>query len=396
MPVADCDQSLARRMAIIAAISQNLTTGVLFGSFGTMLFALEDRFHADRAQSSITISLAVVTLSLTAAWLGTKISRVPLRSFMICGAGISALGFGLLTVATSYYQLWAVYLLLLGPGAGLSGVLASNSLAASWTRPDKLGSVLGWVNAPILVTLMPLLSEWVLSKAGLVALMATLAILQACAIPLLFLVREHPSTQILDRPRQSRLRLPLGLFVMVVIIVGVISGGGLLKLSHMLPLVTQQGYSFSQANSLLSISGLTGILGSLLLGLLSDRVGPSKALAANALLQAASWLILLVPSAFGLLIVDAIIVGICGGGLQAIVGALIAKLFGEASFGRVYGLLSLATLPFLFGLPWLAGYLYVRTGTYHVPISLQIAAFVLAGIGALLLRDRDAGPAAEL
>lgn len=392
MPVANCDHKVARRMAAIAAISQNLATGLLFGSFGTMLFALEERFHADRSQSSATISFAVVSLSLTAAWLGSRIGKQSLRGLMLLGAVLSSVGFVSLTLATTVHQLWAIYFLLLGPGAGLSGVLASNTLASIWSPQANLGRTLGWVNAPVAVTLLPLLCEFLLARIGLNGLLLFLGVCHLVSLPLLMLVQERVSTQEVLSPKANPAMKPgKALIFALVLIIGIISGGGLLKLSHMLPLVVGQGYSFSQANILLSISGLTGIFGSLALGWLADRIGPSVTLAANALLQAVSWLILLVPSAYALLVVDAVIVGICGGGLQATIGALLTRIFGPKDFGRVYGLVSLLTLPFLFGLPWLAGVLFVRTGGYFMPISLQIAAFIGAGIGALLLAKREKG-----
>jgi MFS family permease len=390
MPVAAENPMMARKMALLATLAQNLATGLLFGSFGTMMFALESRFGADRSQSSAAISLAVVSLSLTAAWLGTRIGKLPLRLLMSLGATMGSLGFLLLAYATTVSQLWLVYGLLLGPGAGLSGVLASNALAAMWTPSEKLGRTLGWVNAPLAVTIMPLICEHLLKTIGLHGLLIGLAAAQASLLVALTWVKEPAADFDADAHYQKpRSRLNLGLLLTVVLIVGIVSGGGLLKLSHMLPLVTGHGYSFSQANLLLSISGLAGIGGSLILGWISDRIGPSRALAVNALLQGLSWIILLVPSAYGLLIVDAVVVGICGGGLQAIIGALLTDLFGESSFSRVYGYVSLLTLPFLFGVPWLAGYLFVRSGSYTLPISLQIGAFFCAAIGGLFLAFRE-------
>ena len=75
---------------------------------------------------------------------------------MIAGSLLSIAGFGALTLAGRVWQLWAVYLFLLGPGAGLCGVLATNSLAAAWTPEARRGRALGWVNAPIMVTVAPL------------------------------------------------------------------------------------------------------------------------------------------------------------------------------------------------------------------------------------------------
>jgi MFS family permease len=372
-------------MVSVAALSQNVATGLLFGTFGTILFALEERFAADRGQSSLTISLAVVSLSLTAAWLGTRMGRVSLRTAMVMGAALGGSGFALLIVSSQLWQLWAIYLLLLGPGAGLMGVLAANTLAAQWTPEAKRGRALGWVNAPLIVTLAPLASEAIMKTWGLNALFGLLALVQLAMIPILLRVREASQTPVATTEGDGLAGMLTPLLFSLVMIVGIITGGGLLKLSNMLPLVTAQGHSFSAANLLLAISGFTGIIGSLLFGWLADRFNPARALALNAGLQAMSWTILLVPVAYPLLVLDAVVVGMCGGGLQAVIGALLGRLYGQNDFARIFGALSLLTLPFLFAIPWLAGVLFVSSGGYLLPIALQIAGFVVAGIGALTL-----------
>lgn len=379
------------RMIVIAAIVQNVTTGLLFGSFGTMLYALEDRFGADRGQSSLTLSLAVVSLSLVAAWLGSRIGRQALRPLMLVGSALSAMGFAVLTQVTATWQLWAVYLLLLGPGAGLAGVLATNALASAWAPDCLRGRALGWVNAPLLVTLAPLAAAFVLQRFGLDALFACLAVCHLAMLPLIALIREPQWAQGQAGAHGGPGRSARGgwLLLGLVFVIGVISGGGLLKMSHLIPLVTAQGHSFERANMLLAISGGAGIAGSLVFGWLCDRIGPGVSLALNAILQAGMWFILLVPVHYALLVVDAVVVGICGGGLQTVVATLLVRIYGEEAFGRIFGLLSLLTLPFLFGLPWLAGVLYVHSGGYLLPIALQIAGFVLAGVGAVLIARRE-------
>ena len=392
MQLAEPDAAIRTRMVVIATIVQNVTTGLLFGSFGTMLYALEGRFHADRGQSSLTLSLAVVSLSLVAAWLGTRIGRQQLRPLMMLGSLLSAIGFASLTQIDSTWQLWAVYLLLLGPGAGLAGVLATNTLASEWSPERLRGRALGWVNAPLLVTLAPLAAASILHRFGLDALFLCLAACHLVMLPLLTMVREPQRAEVTaigHGGTGGQRRLGGGLLVGLVFVIGIISGGGLLKLSHLIPLATAQGHSFEQANMLLAISGATGIAGSLVFGWLADRIGPGISLTLNALLQAVMWFILLVPVHYGLLVLDAVVVGICGGGLQAVVATLLVRLYGEQAFGRVFGVLSLLTLPFLFGLPWLAGVLYVHSGGYLLPIALQIAGFVLAGIGALFIARQE-------
>lgn len=377
------------RMVVLAAIIQNLSTGLLFGTFGTLLFAIESGFGADRGQSTLALSLSLVSLSLTAAWLGTRVGRQSLRPLMALGSVLCAAGFGTLAVADSVWALWGAFLFLLGPGCGLAGVLATNTLAAAWSTTQARGRALGWVNAPIFVTIAPLACAWLLARYDLSIVFLVLGAVHILMLPLYAMVREPVVALTSHTPADEPARLFSPLLLLLVVVIGVISGGGMLKLSHMLPLVTAQGHSFDQANLLLSISGGSGILGSMLLGWLADRIGAARTLAINGALQGLSWMILLVPVPYPLLVLDAVMVGMCGGGLQATLGTLFSRIYGPKAFARVYGLLSLLTLPFLFGIPWIAGVLFVSSGGYFLPIALQIGGFFLAALGALAIWPRE-------
>jgi len=149
-----------------------------------------------------------------------------------------------------------------------------------------------------------------------------------------------------------------------------------MKVAHLVPLLAEQGRSFGEANFLLAVSGGAGLLGSLAFGVLADRWGAAKSLILNAVVQAVSWTIFLAPVGMGLLVVDAIVVGACGGGVMAALGALIGAVFPASSFSRTFGVLGLFTLPFLFGMPPIASYLYTSSGSYWLPVALIVASFL--------------------
>ena len=100
----------------------------------------------------------------------------------------------------------------------------------------------------------------------------------------------------------------------------------------------------------------------------------------NALVQAAMWSVFLAPVGFPVLVLDAIVVGACGAGAQAAFGVILATLYGTKVFSRAFGLMSLFTLPFLFGLTPIASLLYEASGSYHLPMGLMICGFVVAAI----------------
>jgi hypothetical protein len=77
---------------------------------------------------------------------------------------------------------------------------------------------------------------------------------------------------------------------------------------------------------------------------------------------------------------DAIIVGACGGGVQGAFGVAVVTFFGARAFGRAYSLFQLSTLPFLFGLTPLASVLFERSGSYYLPMAVTIACLAISSL----------------
>ena len=381
----------------VAALAQNVATGLAFGSFGSFVLAIEAEFGANRAMSSLAVSLMVLTLSLTASLLGRLIDRVSVRTIMMVGAAAGTMAYAALAVSHGVLALVLIYALVLGPATAALGVLPSMTLAARWTDAEHRGRALGLVNMPVLVMAVPLIMGSLLPTQGLRFCYGVLALGQVLMLPVLLLVRDRnpdaaPSAE--TAPPQPSFRASTiftqPAFWTMTVAVGLIAGAGTMKLAHFVPLLTEQGRTFNEANLLLALSGGSGLLGSLAFGALADRIGGVRTLIVNAALQAVLWTIFLAPVGMPLLIVDAIVVGACGGGLQAAIGVVVVALFGLPNFSRVYGLLTLATVPFLFGLTPLASILYQRSGNYHLPMGMMIGGFVVAAIllSSLIERER--------
>ncbi len=373
-------QSTSWGQVSLSAVTQNVATGFSFGSFGTLVMAIETEFHTGRGASSLAISFLIVSLTLTATLIGRLIERVRIQHVMLAGAVLGAAGYGLLSIVHGMAALLAIYALLLGPATAMLGVITSTTHASRWSSAKQRGRAIGIVNMPIMVMIAPLVLAWVLNHHGLRTCFALLALGQILTVPLVLLIRDRtpgdaPKTTAAEVAKGPSL-LRQGIFWLLAISIGLMTGAGIMKVAHLVPLLAEQGRTFDEANLLLALSGGAGLIGSLAFGALADRWGAARALILNALLQAASWTIFLTHAGMGLLIVDAIIVGACGGGVMAALGTYIATTFGTASFSRTFGLLGLFTLPFLFGMPPLTSYLYTMSGSYWLPVSVVVASFL--------------------
>lgn len=379
----------------IATLTQNFATGLAFGSFGTMVLAIEREYEASRAQSSLAISFLVISLSITASLLGRILETVSIRKVTIAGAILAACGFGLASLAQQAWQFMIVYALILGPATAMLGVLPSMTHATRWSNEHQHGLALGIVNMPVMVMIVPLAIAPLLLHDGIRYVFRLLAIADLCLIPVLLLMMRDANVEKRDalEPGDASvdgghvLRSPV--FWILVAGQGILAGAGTMKLAHFIPLLTEQGRSFHEANLLLAISGGAGLLGSFAFGALADRIGGARALVLNAILQAAMWTIFLVPVSFPVLLADAVVVGACGGGIQGAFGVILASVFGQKHFSRAFGLTALFTLPFLFGLTPAASLLYEATGNYHLPMGLMVGGFLIAAVLFALISAKE-------
>jgi MFS family permease len=386
----------------LAALGQNLASGLAFGSFGTIVLAIEQDYGAARASSALAISAAIVTLSMTAMVLGQMIDRIAIRTIMIAGALVSALAFLTAGHVHGIVPLIAAYALLLGPGTAMLGIVPTNTLAARWAPLRHRGLAMGIVNMPAMVMVVPLLVVPILQHWGIRVVYQTMACVDFAAIAVLVFVRDVPgvqpcpASQATDTPEPSdQPPTRRAAFWLVGIAQGLIVGAGTVKLAHFIPLLIDQGHSFAEANMLLALSGGAGLVGSFLFGALADRIGGVRAMICNAFVQAVVWTVFLAPVTLPVLVFDAIVVGACAGGIQGAFGVAIARLFGTGNFGRVLGYISLMTLPFLFGMPPLAGLLFEMTGTYRLSMGAMIILLLVAGCILMPVVRRESDQAAR-
>lgn len=396
---ADSAQGFAGwRMVALAAFIHTWSFGLCFGTFGVSVVAIEERFDTSRTIASSAVSLILLAITISAPILGKLYGRISIRRSVMAGCVVGASGYFALAITQDWRIMLVCYAILVGPGVALTGAMPTNVIVTNWFVTGK-GKAMGIVNLPIGLVLIPLAASAVLQSAGLQALYLATGFGFLFMLPAAWALIDRPE-QIGQNPkgilevaagqktnssqpsltmRQILLRWE---FWIITFSIGVIVAGASLKAGHLVPLLTEQGRSMDEASALLALSGGAGVFGSLVLGWLADRFGGALVLIGNAILQSMMWFVFLLPVNMFLLSIDAIIIGMCGGGVAAAQGVLLADRFGSANFSRALGLLGLTVTPFLVGINTLAGYLHDQTGNYRAVVSLIIVA---TGIVALAL-----------
>ena len=151
------------------------------------------------------------------------------------------------------------------------------------------------------------------------------------------------------------------------------------------------GFSPDVAAYALGLVGLTGVVGQIALGHLSDRIGREWVWTVSCVGFVLSYAILLLmrqhPTT-ALLYLMIGTQGLLGYGMASIFAAIPAELFQGRHFGAVLGMLTLS-LGGGAGLgPWVAGALYDRTGNYVLAFWIAIAAGVISAISIWLAAPR--------
>ena len=376
-------------MLLLAFLLFNLAIGLTYGSFGALVLSMQTRFATSLPIASIGISLVVLNNGLLASAVGWLVARVPLRRIMMMGAVLAALGYVGLSFAVSATQMVLCFALLIGPGVCLLGPIPCYTLVSNWYTTGQ-GKALGVVNMPILAMVLPILVTAMLPTVGVSGAFLLIALGYCLAVPLVLLVVDRPAPKSLlpagevapvrQEPPSAAPLLRMPVFWVMVIGSGLVMGAGVGKTAHLIPLLMERGWGSMAAATLLAISGGTGVVGSVLFGWIADRYSASATLLVNALLQALVFGVLIVPVSYSLLVLDAVVIGACGGGFVAAKGVLVSRIFGRDRFPQVMGLSATMTLPLLFGLSPLAGILHDRTGSYEVSVLAYIASFFVAAV----------------
>ena len=171
-------------------------------------------------------------------------------------------------------------------------------------------------------------------------------------------------------------------FWWLVMFAGLLQASGIVSFTYIVANAISLGNPLPRASLLLSVLGITSMVGAFGFGWLADRIGPLHALIIGAAAQTLLWLGIAVVPGFSALTILAGCLGLCTGGTTPAVFAFIAHRWGHERFSSVQGQMTLMMIPFIFGMPPLIGWLFDRAGNYRFAFTVEAAA---CGLALLLL-----------
>lgn len=380
---------LAVRMGVIAGVSHNVVIGTIMGHFGVMLVSAEQRLNITAGQAALGIPLVLIGSAVVAPFAGVLLAKHSLRLILVIGAVLTVCGFALLGLSNSYPLYLAAYGLLLGPAMSLTGSIGPATLVTRWFTKSR-GLALGVVHLPIVIAILPVALNWFVERNGAVISYLTLAIFAAVLlVPLTLLAVDHPPGGEAPAPEAADKRTADGSFslaqllrnprfwAMSLAVIASMSSSVLLG-SLLVPMGMSWGFTSGESALIQSIMSAVGILGSVLFGWVSDRIGGARTLALIAFDCAVLWALLLIQPPFAATAVIVGLIGMHGAGAIPGISKAITEAFGQASFSRGFGINTVIALPFIaFAIVGSAG-VYTATGSYAPALMAMAGYFAVA------------------
>lgn len=389
-----------------AATGINMTMGLNY-SWSVAKKALVNEWQWNSVEASLPLMTYTAVFAVAMLFGGRMQDRLGPR--LIANAGGILLNTGL--ISCSFTSTPLSMLLAYSMAAIGNGICYATTIPASikWFPPERKGvatgivlSGIGLASAYFSPVANRLLADWGISKTflalGIGVSLAIITLAQFLCNPP---ADYNPETQLrkpaaptvrsgnaacdVDWPEMIRTALFSKLWLMYFFA----ASAGLMIIGHIATIAKAQA-NWDNGFYLVIILAVFNTCGRLTAGVLSDKYGRRNIMLMFFLLQAANLILFAAYITPALLILGAVMTGLCYGAVTALFPLTVSDFFGVKNFGVNYGLLFLAwgfagTLG-----PIMAGYAVDTTDSYIMAYMISAALLITAAILAPTIKTRTA------
>jgi MFS family permease len=394
------------RIVGVTLATQALQAGLLIYAFGTLAVPLATEFGVGRAQVMLASTFLGLTTNLLAPFAGRFVDRVPIRRLMLAAIACLFAGLCLVASARSLMQVWLAFALVLPIAQLLLGQMTSAALVSRWfvrlrgraLGVSALGTTIGGFIFPVLLATLSARYGWrtavVVVAAGAVMVVAPLI-----------------AAFVVDRPQDRGMQpdgdaappasqaasaqaSPPGFaeilrrrdFWLETVAVGFGLFAYLGTIANLAPHAISLGATPVQASLLMSLFAVSAVPGKLGFGAVADKLDLRVAMGLSLCLLSAAYLLMALVPGYAVLMGATVLLGLAGGGMLPVWGAMVAKSFTPASFGKAIGAMNLAMAPITMMNAPFAAFIYDQTGSYRNAFLAYLVVLAIAGLALKLLR----------
>ncbi len=399
-------------MVLVAFCIDFVAVGFFFYSYGVFFKAIAEDFGGSRLGVAIGLTVTNAVGAIAAPYVGRALDKYPLRNVMGLGALFMAFGFLGLSFVQNELQFYLVLGLFIGFGASSMGNLATSKLVTNWFDKRR-GMALGIAAAGVSLSgvIMPYISAELIENFGWrQGFLIYSAFTFLVVVPLIFRL-------VISRPEDVGLRpdgaMPMKLdddsllppaqkappkmrllelfkehnFRMIVLTFSLLFCSMSATLTHMIPRLTDFGYTLVEASLVMSLCAGFGVVGKLSFGWLSDRLSVRKVMGIVIFMQFSGQYLMFTSLDYMTFAIGASMFGFGVGGVVPMHGAVVGKTFGRDRFGAVLGLMRPAMFPIqILGVPF-AGWIFDVTGSYDVAFQVFLGLYLLAALAVSFYRQ---------
>ena len=365
---------------------------VLGFTFGVFLKPIMADTGWQRGSVSFALSFGGIFSAIAVPVLGRMMDRWSIRQVALPGVVLYALYLGLVGLSPRVFWVFTVMFALAEMTSAIQTPLGYAKAISAWFDPRR-GLALGVAMAGVGLggSVIPQLANFLVERIGWRGAYASLALLTLIiAFPAVALwIREPqpgegerratvataplPGLSSREAARQLRFWLLAGVFFLVAV---AING----TVAHVIPLLTDRGFSRDAATAIFGLFGLATLAGRLFAGYLVDRIFAPYIASAFFLAPIAGF-VFLTSAAGPLPAVGVVLFGLGLGTEIDLIAFLVSRYFGQRAFGELYGYFFM-----VFGLGssigrTLGGYVFDLTGSYNAAFAgaavLLVAAVIL-------------------
>jgi MFS transporter, OFA family, oxalate/formate antiporter len=355
-------------------------------SFAAFFSAFEAQFGASRGEIALVFSLCAFLWFSSGAPAGMLADRFGARRVASAGVACLVLALWLASTAESLELLYATYSIGIGIGVGLVYVPSVGAVQPWFSANRAFASGLAVAGIGAGNFAGPLLAAWWIDLFGwrgaYLALAAFVLVLGGIAAALLK-PKSRDTSRILEGiPLREALKSTP--FWLLFISLMLSCTGLFVPMVHLGPYATDAGYTEAQGVALVSLIGVGSLVGRFTIGAPADRIGRLPSLCLMYAGLGIMFFLWAVASAYWVLVVFALVFGVCYGAYVALLPTIVMDLYGPRSVSGIIGCLYTGCgLGTLVG-PWLAGLAYDAVGSYQLPI-LAGAAFSVGAAACVVI-----------